>query len=193
MNFSKLPGQGWFSGGESLRDRLASLAAPSPLPLCRGLAPSNPRFSPCPGSSFCSVVLCPARVGSPAENRCAIVSLRSPPHLRSPSAEVSLRQTRGSHPIRTAHFARWFSARPGFEPGQTEPKSVVLPLHYRARNRRKYCFSTSKTSSIASLFARIASGVCEPNQRVLPGTKQRLTRAQLAPKIVPLTSTTTGS
>lgn len=23
-------------------------------------------------------------------------------------------------------------ARPGFEPGQTEPKSVVLPLHYRA-------------------------------------------------------------
>ena len=24
------------------------------------------------------------------------------------------------------------AARPGFEPGQTEPESVVLPLHHRA-------------------------------------------------------------
>jgi hypothetical protein len=27
----------------------------------------------------------------------------------------------------------FFVARPGFEPRQTEPKSVVLPLYYRAR------------------------------------------------------------
>ena len=27
---------------------------------------------------------------------------------------------------------RFFVARPGFEPRQTEPKSVVLPLYYRA-------------------------------------------------------------
>ncbi len=26
-------------------------------------------------------------------------------------------------------------ARPGFEPRQTEPKSVVLPLYYRAKER----------------------------------------------------------
>ena len=28
-------------------------------------------------------------------------------------------------------FAVSLITRPGFEPGQTEPKSVVLPLHYR--------------------------------------------------------------
>ena len=27
----------------------------------------------------------------------------------------------------------FFVARPGFEPRQTEPKSVVLPLYYRAK------------------------------------------------------------
>ena len=73
-----LPGQGWFSCGESLRDRLASLAAPSARPLCRCLAPSNPRFSPCPGSSFCSVVLCPARVRTWTNGtkiRCATITL----------------------------------------------------------------------------------------------------------------------
>ena len=25
----------------------------------------------------------------------------------------------------------WKTTRPGFEPGQREPKSLVLPLHYR--------------------------------------------------------------
>jgi hypothetical protein len=29
-------------------------------------------------------------------------------------------------------FIIWIVARPGFEPRHTEPKSVVLPLYYRA-------------------------------------------------------------
>lgn len=36
----------------------------------------------------------------------------------------------------------FFVARPGFEPRQTEPKSVVLPLYYRARS--PFCKSGRK-------------------------------------------------
>lgn len=34
---------------------------------------------------------------------------------------------------RQANQPAFFVARPGFEPRQTEPKSVVLPLYYRAK------------------------------------------------------------
>src|SRR5689334_10214507 len=31
------------------------------------------------------------------------------------------------------------TTRPGFEPGQREPKSLVLPLHYRVKHRTFLC------------------------------------------------------
>jgi hypothetical protein len=49
-------------------------------------------------------------------------------------------------------------ARPGFEPRQTEPKSVVLPLYYRALsgNIKKGCKNTGSTTmfQIYTAFTR---------------------------------------
>ena len=50
---------------------------------------------------------------------------------------ISAENRFASLPNKTAlHFVQGFVARRGFEPRQTESKSVVLPLYYRAKHNK---------------------------------------------------------
>src|ERR1051325_9924792 len=48
------------------------------------------------------------------------------------------------HSKKNRNFSSGFVARPGFEPRQTVPKTVVLPLYYRAILPSRFRFGSAK-------------------------------------------------